>query len=199
MTTAGRPRTFDEAEVLDRAVELFWRSGFRDTTTRELETALGISQSSLYNTFGSKRGLMAAALDRYEDMTAAALVEPLESGSHGMDAIGTFFDALFAWVGGDGRGGCLLINLMAETGSADAEISKRTSAYRVRVRDALRGALQRAVDAGEATPDHIDVRADLLFGEVLGINIAARGGAGSDEVGRLVAGAHHLINSWRIG
>ncbi len=113
MTTTGRPRTFDEADVLDRAVELFWISGYRNTTTRELETALGISQSSIYNAFGSKQGLMAAALDRYESMTATALLEPLESGEHGLDAIATFFDSLAQWVTGDGRGGCMIINLMA--------------------------------------------------------------------------------------
>lgn len=196
MTTTGRPRSFDESEVLDRAVDLFWRAGYRSTTTRQLESALGISQSSLYNAFGSKQGLMNAALDRYESMTAAALLEPLETSLQGLDAIGAFFDALTSWVTGEGRGGCMIINLMADDGGNQAA-GERTAAYRRRVRDALRDALQRAADAGEIGSVHIEVRADLLFGEVLGVNIAARGGAAVDEVSRLVAGAHHLLDSWR--
>lgn len=196
-TTSGRPRTFDEAEVLDRAVDLFWSSGYRNTTTRQLVAALGISQSSLYNAFGSKHGLMQAALDRYESMTATALLEPLERADHGLDAIANFFDSLARWVEGEGRGGCMIINLMAEEGSENTELTARTTAYRVRVRDAIRDALSKAVDARETTPDHVELRADLLFGEVLGINIAARGGASSGEVHRLVAGAHHLIASWQ--
>ena len=196
--TSGRPRTFDEAEVLDRAVDLFWSSGYRNTTTRDLEAALGISQSSLYNAFGSKQGLMQAALDRYESMTATALLEPLEQGEHGLDAISSFFDSLARWVCGAGRSGCMIINLMAEEGGKDSAVNERTTAYRNRVRGALHDALRTAVDADQATPGHVELRADLLFGEVLGINVAARGGASSDEVNRLVAGAHHLIDSWRI-
>jgi len=196
MTSTGRPRSFDESDVLDRAVDLFWRSGYRGTTTRQLEAALGISQSSLYNAFGSKQGLMTAALDRYESMTAAVLLEPLESNVHGLDAISAFFDSLAEWVAGDGRGGCMIINLMADDGG-DPATRQRTTAYRSRVRSALRNALQRGIDQKEAAPGHEEVRTDLLFGEVLGINIAARGGAASDEVERLVAGAHHLIDSWR--
>ncbi len=190
-TTAGRPRSFDTDEVLDRAVDLFWRRGYRDTTTRDLESALGISQSSLYNAFGSKQGLMEAALDRYEKLTEDALLTPLET-AEGLDGISEFFEALAAWVTGDGRRGCMIINLMAENGGADDLVDKRTRRYRRRVRDALRDALLRA-----GIESHAEVRADLLFGEVLGINVVARGGAGSSEVARLLAAARHLIDSWR--
>lgn len=194
----GRPREFDESAVLDRAVDLFWRTGYRQTTTRELEATLGISQSSIYNAFGSKQGLMEAALDRYESMTSRALLEPLEQADHGLDAISRFFDSLARWVSEDGKGGCMIINLMAEDGGGDPRIRERTLSYRGRVRGALREALDRAIAAGKAQPGHVDVRADLLFGEVLGINVVARGGASSGEVDRLVAGARHLIDSWRM-
>lgn len=55
----------------------------------------------------------------------------------------------------------------------------------------------RAADSGETSHDAIEVRADLLFGEVLGLNIAARGGSSIADVARLAAAAHHLITSWR--
>ncbi|MDH3730145.1 MAG: TetR/AcrR family transcriptional regulator [Acidimicrobiia bacterium] len=191
-TTAGRPRSFDTDVVLDRAVELFWGRGYRDTTTRDLEKQLGISQSSLYNAFGSKQGLMSAALDRYERLTEEALLAPLETSPDGLDAIDVFFDALAKWVTGKGRGGCMIINLMADDGGTDAAVTARTRSYRRRVRDALRDALVRGAGRKDA-----DIRADLLLGEVLGINVAARGAASPQEVHRLVAGAHHLIDGWR--
>lgn len=40
-------------------------------------------------------------------------------------------------------------------------------------------------------------RADLLYGMVLGLNIAARGGGLSAEVERLVTSAHTVIAGWR--
>lgn len=197
VTTSGRPRAFDADLVLDQAVELFWLNGYRSTTTRELEAQLGLSQSSLYNAFGSKAQLLDAALDRYQDRTEHTLLVPLEASPQGLNAIDAFFVELAEWVTNDGRRGCMIINLMAEDGGDSVEITARTTAYRSRVRSALLAALQRAADRGETGGDALELRADLLFGEVLGLNIAARGGAESGEVDRLVAGARHLIESWR--
>lgn len=193
----GRPRTFDIDRVLDDALELFWRGGYRATSTRDLEAELGVNQSSLYNTFGSKVGLLEAALDRYERRIDAELVAPLEASDDGLAAIEAFFTALHRWVTHDGKRGCMVINLMAEDGGDDTTITRRTRRYRRRVRQALRGALQRAAARGETTPDALDGRAELLFGMVLALNIAVRGGATRREVEGVLTGVRQQIAGWR--
>ena len=190
-TTAGRPRSFEHQEVLDRALELFWRSGYRSTTTRELEQHLGLSQSSIYNAFGSKRGLLLAALTTYEDRITAELLEPLEQAENGLDGIDRLFESLAWWVTHEGRRGCMIINLMAEDAGENTEITERTRAYRERMRRALEEALARSGIAGAGA------KADLLYGMVLGLNIAARGGGLTAEVERLVASVHSVLASWR--
>ena len=47
------------------ARDLFWRHGYDGTGIRQLEEGLGIGRKSLYDTFGSKRELFHAALERY--------------------------------------------------------------------------------------------------------------------------------------
>lgn len=190
-TTSGRPRSFEHQAVLDRALEVFWRNGYRSTTTRELEQELGLSQSSIYNAFGSKHELLLAALSRYEDRTTTELLAPLEQAPNGLDGIDRFFDALAWWVTHDGKRGCMIINLMAEDAGENAEITARTRAYRERVRNALEDALRRDA-VGEPA-----ARADLLYGMVLGLNIAARGGGLTAEVRRLVSSAHSVVAAWR--
>lgn len=197
--TSGRPRSFDTDRVLDDALELFWRKGYRTTTTRELEAALGLSQSSIYNAFGSKAGLLTAALDRYEARIDAELVTPLERSDRGLEAIDDFFVALRHWITHDGRRGCMIINLMAEDGGDDQLITRRTRRYRTRVREALRGALRRAARLGQIDGDGLDQRADLLFGMVLGLNIAVRGGAPPNEIEGMIAGARYQAAQWRHG
>lgn len=177
--------------TFDRALELFWRNGYRATTTRELEQRLGLSQSSIYNAFGSKHDLLLAALTSYEDRITSELLVPLEGAENGLDGIDQFFDNLTQWVTHDGKRGCMIINLMAEDAGENEEITKRTRAYRERVRSALENALTR-VDISDASS-----RADLFYVMVLGLNIAARGGGLTTEVERLVASAHTVIGGWR--
>ncbi len=194
----GRPRRFEMDELLDSALELFWKRGYRATATRDLEAALGVSQSSIYNTFGSKQGLLEAALQRYEQLADQELVGPLEASDKGLEAIEAFFLALGHWVTHQGRRGCLLINMMAEDGGVTDAIKKRARTYRKRVRGAIRDGLVRAANSGEAIDVELDTRADLLLGLVLGLNIAARGGATSRELGSLLDAVRAQLHSWRL-
>jgi TetR/AcrR family transcriptional regulator, transcriptional repressor for nem operon len=50
-------RQFDRADVLDRAMVLFWKRGYEATSIRDLLTATGINRGSLYATFGDKKRL----------------------------------------------------------------------------------------------------------------------------------------------
>ena len=61
----ARTRSFDEDEVLDRAMALFWRKGFEATSIEELVSVSGINRASMYAVFGDKRRLFLAVLDHY--------------------------------------------------------------------------------------------------------------------------------------
>jgi AcrR family transcriptional regulator len=61
----GRPQTFDRAEALTQAMQLFWERGFEGTSFDELIAVMGISPSSFYNSFGSKERLYQEATEAY--------------------------------------------------------------------------------------------------------------------------------------
>src|ERR1700724_4390739 len=63
----GRPREFDPDQVLDRALRVFWRSGYEGASMADLTEAMGITRPSLYAAFGNKEELFRKALDRYVD------------------------------------------------------------------------------------------------------------------------------------
>ena len=190
---SGRPRQFEIDDVLSRTLSLFWRKGYRNTTTRDLEGELGITQSSLYNAFGSKAGLLDATLDRYQSAVDESLLQPLRSAVDGRGALSIFFRDVGAWMALDGRG-CLMVNLMADEAPTNSAIATRTRAHRERVRAALGTAVDRTWKL--AGTEVVEGRTDLLLAATLGLNIAARAGASASELGRIVVGVQAEIRSW---
>ena len=193
MTTAarGRPRAFDPDEAIDHAVDVFWERGYRATTTRELEHALGIAQSSIYNTFGSKRALLLKAIDRYEERIDEELFCILTDG-HGYRSVIEFFNQLTQWIDDNDHRGCLVVNLMASSES-DSQIVERIQAYRRRIRSGFVAALK-----GEPSLDGGDLatRADLLLAAVLGIHTTARTADDRAEIVAMIRGVVDQVQRW---
>jgi AcrR family transcriptional regulator len=69
----GRPRSFDEGEVLERVRGVFMEKGFSGASLDDLADAAGLNRPSLYAAFGDKEQLYIAALVRYGAMSVAAI------------------------------------------------------------------------------------------------------------------------------
>jgi TetR/AcrR family transcriptional regulator, copper-responsive repressor len=63
----GRPKNFSREEVLDKAMPVFWKLGFADTSLQDLERATGVNKSGLYTEFRDKEDLFVACLRHYLD------------------------------------------------------------------------------------------------------------------------------------
>src|SRR5262245_33480663 len=61
----GRPRSFDKAAALERAMQVFWQHGYESTSISDLTKAMNINPPSLYAAFGDKEKLFLAAIERY--------------------------------------------------------------------------------------------------------------------------------------
>ncbi len=74
---AGRKRSFNKEEALDKATRVFWENGYAGTSITHLTSALGINKPSLYAAFGNKEQLFAAAMDHYMQEYAAKNMDRL--------------------------------------------------------------------------------------------------------------------------
>jgi AcrR family transcriptional regulator len=61
----GRPKKFSREEVLEKAMPVFWKHGFADTSLQDLERATGVNKSGLYTEFRNKEDLFVACLQHY--------------------------------------------------------------------------------------------------------------------------------------
>ena len=76
----GRPRSFDELEVLEMATQVFWSKGYDGVTIDYLVDGMGVGRPSLYAVFGDKRTLFMRVLKAYAEkkgaLAAKALLSP---------------------------------------------------------------------------------------------------------------------------
>src|ERR1700738_2082335 len=61
----GRPKNFSREGVLEKALPVFWKYGFADTSLQELEKATGVNKSGLYAEFADKGDLYLESLRHY--------------------------------------------------------------------------------------------------------------------------------------
>jgi AcrR family transcriptional regulator len=61
----GRPKNFSREGVLEKAMPVFWKYGFADTSLQELEKATGVNKSGLYSEFADKGDLYLESLRHY--------------------------------------------------------------------------------------------------------------------------------------
>jgi TetR/AcrR family transcriptional repressor of nem operon len=58
----GRPPSFERADAIRSAAGSFLRTGYEGTSIDDLVRSTGVHRGSLYQAFGSKRGLFLASL-----------------------------------------------------------------------------------------------------------------------------------------
>ena len=120
---AGRPRGFETDAALNAAMNLFWDQGYHAASVTDLVAATGVHKASLYATFGDKRRIFLAALDRYVDGALAVLAARLARHNSAIDAVREFLTSYTQVVSAAGRRGCLATRATMEFLPGDADVS----------------------------------------------------------------------------
>lgn len=172
----ARPRQFDEAAVLDAAIERFWLRGYEATSVRDLADEMNIAGASLYNTFGDKRGLYERALNRYLNQTFRERIRRIEPARAPREAITVFLQEIIERSLKDKqRRGCMLVNSAIESAPFDPDFLDIVATFL----DEVEAFFLRCVSRGQkdGTITRAYSAADLsksLLGILLGIRVLAR-------------------------
>jgi TetR/AcrR family transcriptional repressor of nem operon len=170
----ARPREFDEADVIDRAMRQFWAHGYEATSVDDLCAATGLNRSSLYRAFGSKRELLDTALTAYE-RSSLHRIEQLLAEHPIREGLRRFLMGLFHGASSATQWGCLIGNCASEIAAHDPKAQKRLWQILSRIEDLLCDALARAQRDG-ALSERIDPRsiARFLMTQAQGLRLVAK-------------------------
>jgi TetR/AcrR family transcriptional regulator, transcriptional repressor for nem operon len=146
----GRPREFDTDAAIERAMGVFWSSGYHGTSLPDLLEATNLSRGSLYAAFGDKHGLFLHALDRYIDESLTRLdadLDPRKSAFAGLRACLARYVERTSGVAG--KRGCLVVATAMELAGHDTEVEQRIRRFFKAMETRLTAALTRAQAEGE--------------------------------------------------
>lgn len=166
----ARPRAFDEAEALQKALETFWHRGYGATSMEDLVAGTGLNRASLYATFGDKHQLFMRALRHYQQQSSQALLAlTADADAPALDQLRQLLELTVQ------EKGCFLVNAITELVPHDAEAEALAAQDQQFLETVLTAVLRRGQQRGEvrATASPL-AQARLLISVLSGMRVMVK-------------------------
>lgn len=147
----GRPRLFDESQVLAAVLDTFWTRGYAGTSLDDLAEAAGINRPSLYATFGDKQTMYLRAVAYFEAAMEAQLRLSLDQDRPLIEGLVEFYQSSIEfYLSGEGPPrGCLVICTAATEAPEEPAIRQALARVLAKMDHAFEARIARAVERGE--------------------------------------------------
>jgi TetR/AcrR family transcriptional repressor of nem operon len=180
----ARTKEFNEDQALDKAIEIFWHKGYNGTSAQDLVTHLGLSRSSLYDTFGDKQKLFAQSLQRYQKNAQNQIVELFDQSENIKETLHDIFkQAVIESLEDRITKGCFMVNSSVELAMHDEEIAKIVKNNSQIMEEVFTTAIQKGQDSGHISKaNSAKVLARFIFNNYSGIRVLARTGERDKQV-----------------
>lgn len=183
-----RVKQFDEKEILNKAMELFWEKGFHATSIQSLVSHLGINRASLYDTFGGKDELFNRAFEEYRNTAGKQLKSIFDKESTVREGIKKLFDvAIEEAITDEARKGCFVVNTTTELIPGDEALRKVIQDNNINVQRLFINYIQKGIDKGEfkASKDAKSIGL-MLFTLYSGLRVVAKVDAAPNKLRLMV-------------
>ena len=172
----GRQKKFDEDEVLEKAMFSFWKNGYEKTTTRQLETDMGINQFSIYATFKDKKELYRQVLAKYPKHLDLLFLKPLKREGADIKDIKAFLEHFAVSIKKNKiPNSCLMVTSATKFENFDADIQSMILTFFDYMKQLFQQALQNSVQTNLIAADtDLDLEAEYLVGIAQSISIYSK-------------------------
>ena len=172
----ARTKDFDEKEVLEKAIQIFWHKGYNGTSMQDLVDGLGISRSSLYDTYTDKHTLFVKALESYQNSGSSKVEKIVNTPGPAKETVKKLLEFVADELLGDkDQKGCFMVNAEVEVAPHDAEINNLVCKNDQQMEDAFYQVIKKGKESGEIKNSQ-DARAlsRFFFNTVKGIRVTAK-------------------------
>tara|TARA_R110002049_G_scaffold182485_2_gene350286 strand:- start:5305 stop:5883 length:579 start_codon:yes stop_codon:yes gene_type:complete len=170
-------KSFDESDVIDKVMDVFWEKGYAATSISDITDATGIKRGSLYNAFDGKHDLFLKALQKYGSGERSKQLRLLETIENPRKAIAMLFDLIVKDTLNDpAKKGCLLVNTALDYSLHDESVQRVVTEGFKEVVVFIEKQIVRGQDQGdicESVKPRATARA--LVASLVGIRVLGRG------------------------
>lgn len=172
----ARTKQFDVENVLDAAVGLFWKKGYHATSANDLVAHLGVSRSSLYDTFGDKRNLYLKALHQYRKRIIGKQLYLIETSTDLKETLEAIFSMVIEQDVDDFHPrGCMLVNAATEMAAVDEDVAAIIRGNQWDLQKAWEMAIKKAQYQGVLnTETDAKAIAAAIYNALVGIRVALK-------------------------
>ncbi len=151
----GRPREFDEEQVLDAAMKAFWANGYEATSLADLVSVTGLHKGSLYQAFGDKHSLFVQTLKRYLQNVRHHKNHVLDQAETPLVGIRAVLHGFIDMSEADCScpQGCMAVKTLVELAPHDPEVQRIMEDHKQGMRASMESRLSQAQADGELSAD----------------------------------------------
>ncbi|GAB2713804.1 TetR/AcrR family transcriptional regulator [Nocardia thraciensis] len=195
MAERGRPRTFDRALALRRAMEVFWEHGYEGASMSDLTAAMGINSPSLYAAFGCKEQLFREAVGLYGCTEGSRTERALREEPTARQSIEAMLrDNAVAYVDGTTPRGCMVVLAGSAYATRNAAIRDFLIEKRRGTAEDIRRRIERGIAEGDLPADTDAAELAHFYATVLfGLSVQARDGA---DLPQLSSSIDRALAAW---
>lgn len=171
-----KAKLFDQKEVLQQAMMLFWEQGYYNTSVQDLVSHLGISRSSLYDTYGGKKQLFYSAFELYRTSNQKGLANFLSTQEDVRVGLRKAFMKLVTDDFEDPAcKGCLIVNTSTELLPLDDKLTQDIAQHNKRMETIFYDFLKRGVQGGQiAESKDLQTLSRVLYMTITGIRVLGK-------------------------
>jgi TetR/AcrR family transcriptional repressor of nem operon len=180
----ARTKEFNEDQALDKAIEIFWHKGYNGTSAQDLVDYVGLSRSSLYDTFGDKQKLFIKSLQRYQKKAQDQIMQLFEESENIKETLKDIFNqAVLESLEDRITKGCFMVNSSVELAMHDEEIAKIVKNNGQVMEEVFTKAVQKGQELKQISEKtEAKALARFIFNTYSGIRVLARSGERNKQV-----------------
>ena len=169
----ARPKTFEREEILEKAMNLFWKQGYHATSMDDLVKYVGINRASIYNSFGNKKAIFNQAFAHYRQINLQRLKDLFESQSSIKEGFQQLFAQTISNCQQDGeKKGCFVVNNVTELANKDPEMYSLLVQNKKEVEELFAIYLREGQKKGDISQTHqVEDLASFLFTVYSGLKV----------------------------